>query len=399
MKKVIALVAILGFAGSIASAQVGNFKYEGDFKFHKYYNSNTTDANSDAGDKKEDQDYQANIGISFDAGQDANVQINLIKNAGANDVNFGQAYVGINSVLKLDHKFGRMFYGKAGDIVAYYGPDAWYVSDMPYTALEGWLGEWKNEKLNVNAVIGKEVDAKTAKATDVNIHGLTASYQLHELLNPTAYIYKQVTISAAGTADDTLNVYGVKGNGKFMGFDYYGEYAMSRGAKSDTVDYEGSALLLGASYNLDLLGKWTFSGEYGMGSGDEASAGKDEDFTAIASNYRPGIIWGAGTNSLSDLTTWNVGAMWNLEKYNKLTLSGKLLNFSPTEEPATYDTYGTELDLCAKWQHTENVSFKGYYAMFMADKDYMDIVNDATNDDDGTDDAAYQFGVLVNVKF
>ena len=402
MKKVIALVAILGFAGSIANAQVGNFKYDGLFEFHRYNNSNTTDADSDAGDKRENQDYRANIGINFDASDDANVQINLIKLAGGDSVDFGQAYVGVKNVLKLDHKFGRQFFGKAGDLVAYYGPDAWYVADMPYSALEGWYAEWKNEKLNVNAIFGKEnAESKTTTNGDTNIHGVNASYQLHALLNPAAYIYKKVTVNAAATDDTKLNVYGVKANGKLedLKLSYYGEYAMSRGAKTSAVDYEGSALLVGAAMDLEVAGKWTFSGEFGMGSGDEASAGKDEDFTAINSNYRPGIIYGgnAVTPGLADLTTWNLGAMWNPTFSEKLTLSGKLLNFSPTEEVTGvggYDTYGTELDLCAKWQHTENVFLKGYLAMFSYDSDYGKTLNAVNHDD-----AAYQFGLLASVKF
>ncbi|MEW5907272.1 MAG: porin [Elusimicrobiota bacterium] len=400
MKKLIAIAAVLGLASSMASAQVGNFKYDGKFEFHKFYNNNTTDANDNASDKEDDQDYRANIGINFDANDDVNVQVNLIKNAGANDVEFGQAYVSIPQVLKLDHKFGRMFYGEAGDIVAYYGPDAWYVSDMPYTALEGWNGVWKNDKMTVGAVFGKEVDAKNAENTDENVYGLTVNYPVNDMFNPTAYYYKHNTI-AAGT-DNKLNVFGVKANGKIKGVSYYAEYAMNSGEQTATVDYEGSAFIAGAAMDVELAGKWTFNAEYASGSGDDTGA-DDNDFYGVSENYRPGIIWGSGANSLGNLTTWNVGAKWNPDFQEKLTLSGKFLNFSPTEDAGlTYDTYGSELNVCAKWQHTENVGLKAYYAAFMFDKEYVDadaIIGDGVNNGNGTDDMAYQFGLLATVKF
>lgn len=410
MKKLIAIAAVLGLASSMASAQVGNFKYDGKFEFHKFYNNNTTDANDNASDKEDDQDYRANIGINFDANEDVNVQVNLIAarqivrnqagtgDATVNKVDFGQAYVSIPQVLKLDHKFGRMFYGEAGDIVAYYGPDAWYVSDMPYSALEGWNGVWKNDKMTVGAVVGKEVDAKNAENDDVNVYGLTVNYPVNDMFNPTAYYYKHNTI-AAGT-DNKLNVFGVKANGKIKGVSYYAEYAMNSGEQTATVDYEGSAFIAGAAMDVELAGKWTFNAEYAMGSGDDSGA-DDNDFYGVNTNYRPGIIWGNGVNSLSDLTTWNVGAKWTPDFQEKLTLSGKLFNFAITEDIAAqgWDTYGNELNLCAKWQHTENVSLKAYYAAFMFDKEYIDWDNDTTNNGNGTDDMAYQFGLLATVKF
>lgn len=408
MKKVIAMIAILGFAGSIANAQVGNFKYDGKFEFHKFANNNTTDADDDAGDKVNDQHHRANIGISFDAGQDAKVQVNLIKTPGANNVEFGQAYAALDNVLYVNHKFGRMFYGEQGDMVAYFGPDFWYGIDpvtdngMLYNAFEGWYGEWKKDKLTLAALIGKKADTYGDVDGDEDLVGVTANYPVNDYLNPTAYVYMQKTDNPAGTPNDKLNVMGVKATGKIadLNLNYYGEFAMNSGEQNATEDYAGNALRLGATMDVELAGKWAFNAEIARGSGDDdGTDDENNDFTAISSNYRPGIVYGGFNAGLDNLTVINVGAMYTPAKIEKLTLGAKFFNLTPTEEPAAYDAIGNELDLCANWQHTENVSLKGYYAMFMADKDYMDIVNDATNDDDGTDDAAYQFGVLVNVKF
>ena len=404
MKQIIAIAAILSFAASVASAQVKNFKYDGLLEIHKYYATNTHDYDSNADDKDNDQDYRANLGFSFDAGQDANVQINLIKPSAVKTVEFGQAYVGFNNLLGLSHKFGRMFYGTPGDMVIYYGPDAWYVSDMGYTALEGWTGDWKNDKLTITALIAKESDTKNSK-TDTDIYGVTANYSVNEYFNPAAYVYQWASSDTGlifGTVGmDRLNVMGVKANGKFMGLEYTGEYAMNSGDYINSVtltkfDYKGHAVRINAAYGFDLIGKAKISGEYLTASGDKGSSTKNENFYGIMENYRPGIIIGSANNPVANRTTWNLGANWTPEKLNKLNLEAKFYNFATTEKVTvganSYDAYGTELDIAAVWNHTENMALKGYYAITTADNKYskaMSIGNDN----------AIQIGLLASVKF
>jgi len=398
MKKVMAIAAILGFAASVASAQVKNFKYDGLLEIHKYYATNTVDANSKADDKASDNDYRANIGFNFDAGQDANVQVNLIKNAGADNVEFGQAYVGLKNLLGLNHKFGLMFYGNPGDMIIYYGPDAWYVSDMGYNALEGWTGNWKKDKLTISALIAKESDTKTNRI-DADVYGVTANYAINEYLNPTAYVYQWADNTGlyGAIGMDRLNVMGVKANGNYKGLEYAGEYAMNSGdyihkTLLTKFDYKGNAIRINAAYGFDLIGKAKISGEYLTASGTR-TATKDKNFYGIMENYRPGIIFGCTNNTVGNMTTWNLGANWTPEKLNKLNLDAKFYNFGHTETVATVDQIGNELNLVATWKHTENVAFKGYYAMFMVDS------KNSTVNFLGNDDNAMQVGLLASVKF
>jgi hypothetical protein len=98
-------------------------------------------------------------------------------------------------------------------------------------------------------------------------------------------------------------------------------------------------------------------------------------------------------NGIANLTAFNVGAKWMPTKIEKLTLGAKVYHLSPTEEPAGYDTYGNELDVTAKWQHSENLGLKAYVAYFMPNSDYADTVFA------GKDGASTLLGASLTVKF
>ena len=403
MKKIIGMFAVVAFASSMASAQLlKNFKYDGLLDVHKYYATNTHDYNSKVDDKISDQDYRANIGFNFNAGQDVNVQVNLISSSTSN-VEIGQAYVGINNLLGLNHKFGRLFYGEPGDMIMYFGPDAWYVSGMSYSAIEGWTGDWKKDKLSISALIANIIDGKGSR-TDVAVYGVTVNYPVNEYFNPTAYLYQGEDYNNAfgvgTTGMNRIDVFGVKAKGKYKGFEYAGEYAMDSGHYTilKRLDYEGRAIKLNAAYSFDLIGKAKVSGELLATTGDKNPAdSKNEDFYGLNGNYRPGIIIGSKTIPDANRITWNLGANWTPEKLNKLNLEARFYNFGTTEKVTvganSYDAYGTELDLIATWNHNENVAFKVYYAAAMSDSDYSKAVLA------GHDDNAMQIGLLASVKF
>ena len=406
MKKTIGMLAVVTFASSLASAQLlKNFKYDGLLEIHKYYATNTSDYNSKVDDKINDQNYRADIGFNFDAGQNANVRIDLIS-SGTSNIGLGQAYVGINDLLGMSHKFGRMFYGNPGDMIIYYGPDPWYANIMSYNALEGWAGDWKKDKLNISPLIAKMIDGK-GNRTDVDVYGVTANYTVNEYFNPTAYIYQGTEYNNAfGAIPPTvgmnrINILGMKADGKYMGFEYAGEYAMDTGGYTigtAKLDYRGTAIRINAAYGFDLMGKAKVSGEYLTASGDKNPAdSKDKNFYGINGNYRPGIITGSFNNPISNMTTWNLGANWTPEKLDKLNLEARFYNFGTTEKVTvganSYDAYGDELDIAATWNYNENVAFKGYYATTMADSNYSKAVLAGNND------TAIQVGLLATAKF
>ncbi|MGD9643554.1 MAG: hypothetical protein AB7V08_12535 [Elusimicrobiales bacterium] len=417
MKKVIGMLALVALVGNIANAELlKNFKYDGKIEVNAYTNSNDADMNSDVNDKTSDVDTRVQLNMGFDLSEDVNAVVSIVKNdrqygEGSQDVNtittllnVEQAYLNLKGVMGFDHKVGRQYYGNEGDLVVYYGPTAWpYMSRtiplvtiadnaMPVNALDAYTGWYKTGKWDFHAVLGKTANNNATPNVDTDLTGVVASYDLREEVKLGAYVYERKTYAL--TNDTTLDVVGVKAMGKVKGFDYGAELAKNYGRKAAGVNYTGSAFKANLAYGLDLSGKMDLTGEYVMGSGNKASADKDEDFTAISSDYRVGMMNAFNNvNGVANLTAWNVGAKWMPSAIEKLSLGAKVYHMSPTEEPAGYDTYGNELDLCAGWMHSENVGLKAYFAYFMPDSDYADTVFA------GKDDASTLLGASLTVKF
>jgi len=442
MKKLIGILALLALVNTANAELLKNFKWDGKIEVNAATTMNTLDANSKAKDTTSDVDARVQLNAGFDLTEDVNAVVSAVKcnrqygdasqtAAGAtiDAFTFEQAYLNLKGVLGIDHKVGRQYYGDEGSIVIYYGPRGWPYSrtnagaaltapgnPLSVSGVDGWTGWYKNDKLAIHAIVAKIANSNNPAAaaartadTDTNLAGVVGKYDLMEILNLGAYIYEQ-KMAKASDADSTLDVVGVKGNGKFMGFDYYGEVAKNYGAYhtgTSTQTYTGTAFIVGAKYGLDLIGKWTFMGEMGVGSGDKASVKKNETFTGVNTDYRPGIVFGGveGNNGLGNLTTWNLGANWNTPMFEKLTLGGKLYHFSYTEKvsktiagPTTFttDTIGNELDLTASWQHSENVNLTGYYGAFMPTGKYTKYVLGSAT---AKNDMATVFGAALNVKF
>lgn len=436
MKKVIAMLALIALTGNIASAELlKNFKYDGKIEVNTYQVKNA-DYNDDATDKRNNTDPRVQVNMGFDLNEDVSAVASIVKEnrqygTGSEDANdiqnnmqFEQAYLNLKGVFGLDHKLGRQYYGEEGDLNIYYGPYGWpYINNNnlnspDVAALDGWSSVYNYGKWNFGAVLAKQANANVGEDQDTDIFGVTAKYDLMEDLKLGGYVYRmnhQVgTTAGPSTHLDTL---GVKAMGKFMGIEYNGEIAKNMGLYNETLeadglltgagnttgDFSGMAFKANAKYGIDLMGKLSFMGEYAMGTGDDDTTDdKVEAFADLNSDYRPGVIWGGsfltgglGGNGVSNLTTYNLGAMWNPSKIEKLTVGAKYFHFEPTEAPAAYDVYGNELDLCANWKHSENVGVKAYYAMFMPDSDYAVAVNGAG----AKDDATSVLGAAFTVKF
>lgn len=429
MKKVIAILALISLTGNIASAELlKNFKAGGSIEVNGYQVQNA-DYNDGANDKINDTESRVTINASFDLNEDVSANVTAIK-AGANydgsanntaagdtiDIfRFYETNIVLKGVFGFDHKLGKQFYGEQGDLVVYYGPQGWpYTINLALTgtnSLDGWTGWYETGKWNLQGVYGKDTDTTgAAPDTDQDLTGIVAKYDMSDDMKLGGYLYQYNTQGGAAP-HDRLQVLGVKANGMLSGFNYKAEVAKNMGRNNGTAvntpyagaltdnSYEGMAFLANASYEMDMAGKLTLMAEYGMGTGDDnATDDKVEAFYGIQSDYRPGLLWGgygltgvAGFAGLTNLTTWNVGAKWNPSSVEKLTLKAKLFNFSPTEDAGlAYDTYGMEFDVCANWQHSENVGVKAYYAMFMPESKYSGAA---------TDDSTTMLGAAFNVKF
>jgi hypothetical protein len=427
------MLALIALVGNIANAELlKNFKYDGKIEVNAFQVKDT-DYNKNAADKTNDVDTRVQINAGFDLTEDVDAVVSIVKNneqygdAGrGEDANtimdnmfFEQAYLNLKGVLGFDHKLGRQYYGNEGDLIVYYGPQGWpYTSAMNRNAIDGYTGWYKTGKWDFHGILAKDADTNLVGDNDEDIFGLNAKYDLMEEVKLTGYFYRyneQSGTAFAGPADH-LDTFGVKAMGVFKGFEYNAEVAKNMGKNNRLInnvggaatnDYTGMAFLANAKYGMDLAGKITFMGEFAMGSGDDNVAATDDEaasFYSPNSDYRPGILWGGshlsviGGAGLSNLTTFNLGAMWNPSNAEKLTLGAKYFNFSPTEKltgtAKSYDTYGNEFDLCANWQHNESVGLKAYYAMFMPDKDYAQR-NSLTASDDSTE----ILGAAFSVKF
>lgn len=432
MNKVMGIIALLALTGNIASAELlKNFKYDGKIEVNAYQSSNQ-DWNSNVADGKyNDVDTRVQLNMGFDLNEDVNAVVSIVKNdrqygngsqnaTGATGIldliKFEQAYLNLKGVLGFDHKLGRQYYGNEGSMVIYYGPTGMpYQVSLPVSAIDGYTGWYKTGKWDIHGILAKvnNVNDTAAPITadqDVDVFGVNAKYDLREEAKLGAYVYQKNTQagSIAGP-NDHLQVIGVTAEGKVSGIEYGAEFAKNMGRTNEAItgnsmipnnttgDYAGYAFKANAKYGIDLAGKLDFMGEFAMGSGDDdLTNDEDASFQAINSDYRPGLMFGYyGMNGLSNLTTWNVGAMWAPSKVEKLTLGAKFYNFSPTEAPAAYDTIGNELDLCANWKHSENVGLKAYFAYFMPNSDYAVAQNGAG----AKDDAETLLGAAFTVKF
>lgn len=397
MKKVIGILALLALTGNIASAELlKNMKWTGGAEI-----KNATGQKSVVAGKADWSNTfsRFTLGANFDLNDDINAQVTAVKSdfrkygdaAGSQSVDnitanvlFTEAYVGLKNVLYINHKIGRQYYGKAGDMVIYYGPTFGAnngVANFSVSAIDGWYGEWMKNKWTVTGLAAKRNENSTTNPKDVNLYGVTGKYDYSEEVKGSAYFYQSDDRNDATFRHDILQVAGVKAEGKFEGIGYGVEYAMNTGKDKQVatpIDYKGTALKVNLDYALDAkeIGKFHFMGEYGMGSGDETgSADENGEFQGISQNYQPGMIFGTygvgqTMNGIGNLTVMNAGVKYMPKQIEKLSFGAKYFTFAPTEEPVGYDTYGNELDLCAHWMHSENVGLKASYAMFMPEKDF-----------------------------
>ncbi len=433
MKKLIAILALLALTGNIASAELlKNFKYDGKVEVNAYQVRNM-DYNDGAKDKENDTNTRVQVNMGFDLNEDADAVVSIVKSDrqygdGSQDVNtittlldVEQAYLNLKGVFGMDHKLGRQYYGNEGDLMIYYGPQGmpynyggWSANGLGVTGLDGWSSGYSWDKLHLGFLLAKDTNDNVATPdSDEDVAGITAKYNMSDDMTLGAYVYQNNTQAGnVAGSNDRLQAIGVKADGMVKGFKYHAEFAKNMGKNNNNVsalgaagmnDYSGMGFLANASYEMDLKGKLVLKGEYAYGSGDDNTTDDDvEAFYSIQSDYRPGLIWGGnfitgvpGGAGISNLTTWNIGAMWTPASQEKLTLKASLLNFSPTEDTLNgvsigYDTYGMEFDLCANWQHSENVGVKAYYAMFMPESDYSGAA---------TDDTLSLVGAAFNVKF
>lgn len=418
MKKLLgAALSLALVCGGMAPAQaelLKNLKLGGEVEVHAVKSNNLTDANDKAIDKDGRAHTRAIVYGTFDLNDDASAKVSLYKtnrdfgdNAGAAEtvqdnsatagdtgvlskVWVGEANMTLKGVFGLDHMLGRQYYGNAGDLLVYYGPSrSPSIRTLPVTgvdALTAW-GKWGDgDHMHGNVIIGKLTNtgyaAPTAE-TDTDLRGVELTCTKMEKAKLELRVLNTVT-RTAGAGDDSLLFVSPRVSGKVEGIGYSAQYVMNSGESAvgcapGKCKASGTAYLVGADYSLDFMGKLKLMAEFGSGSGDSVGTDtKDKAVRFVASDYRPGAIYGGnggvlglglGGAGLTNLTTYNVGVWHDTEWNSKLGWGLKYYDFSQTKDvSATLKKHlGTEIDLDATWKHSDMVRISAGVGQFALD--------------------------------
>jgi hypothetical protein len=406
MKKLVSILTAVAILTSVASAQIlKNFKLDGSSLEINAYNLNNADFDKNQPDKTGDVDTRLILNMSFDLNDDANAVVTLVKNNRQwgttpsetlndlqNNINVEQAYINLKGVLGMDHKVGRQFYGNPGDLVIYYGPKMWpyQVNIGNVDAIDAWVGMYNYKDWAFTGIMGKE--ARNNNNLGTNLSGIDIKKKI-DRFNLNAYYYYRVDNTAAPA--DKLGLYGFRANwdcNYLEGLNLGLEYNHNAGSDDSYNKYKGYAYKINAGYTTDkVAGKLGLNAEYAYLSGQDSS-NDIKVYNSIADDYRPGIIFsGFGTTLAGNgAKIINLGVNWTPSKFEKLNLALNSYNFKEAEKSLTSDTLGNEYDIVATWKHSDNVSLKGYYAMFKPEKD---------NVSGNTDDMYTALGAAFVVKF
>ncbi|MDX6768311.1 MAG: hypothetical protein SF051_02180 [Elusimicrobiota bacterium] len=380
------------------------------------------------------------VSADWDLLDDVHARITLVKGVPTNERVYGggaesldnvtartlvqEAHVKIDKLMGLfDTTIGRQFYGEAGDLIAYYGPRDNY--GLTVAALDAFRFDWKGEHMMVTGLAGRMSDTNNLAAAgnaaaSVDVRGLIASCNQHEMVKPTVYLYNQLTHAGGSLGNNTptvntgangkntnLYVIGAKAKITAGGLNAHVEFAknfgddrttyISNALGPNTGRYTGYAILGKLGYKADVQDVAAFNpwGEFGMGSGDAnfAHAGNG-NFQSIATDYRPGGIYGrfdngatqalasgittggtsigAASNGLSNRVIWGAGIKATPAAINKLTAGLAYYRYAfhraaPTAAHSLKPSrnIGSEVDVTAEWKHSDNVGINVTLGSFL----------------------------------
>ncbi|MBI3550386.1 MAG: hypothetical protein HY078_15200 [Elusimicrobia bacterium] len=347
-------------------------------------------------------------------------------NGVANRVYVDEANFKIDKVFgRFDSTFGRQYYGDPGDLIIYYGPTStigFYSSSIDALRVDT-ANDWVMFSGIAGKTSGQPVTAAGTNA-DVDVRGFNVGVK-NLPVKTNVFVWNQVSHgignlgtppnpAAASGVNDNLWVYGLKLKGEAMGGWLSATVASNAGSNrtgltaaaaaaptANSSNYIGKALLVDAGYKADINGVGGFTPwlNFGWGTGRSSTIeGRNEGFTSINSDYRPGVIYGrfsgagplgatssvamlapggvvANSPGLNNKVIWGVGLKANPAALNKLTAGLSYWDFR--FQRATSGTFvggppalgnkhiGSELDLQFDWKHSDNVMFDVGMAHFM----------------------------------
>jgi len=410
MKKMLGLALALAISSSAIAANaeiLKNLKTKGEINVLGVMDQNVTDLQSDRADDFRHTRAMINYGVMFDLLDDLHANITLIKcnrsyGQAAEDLNTIQSSVFVHEAnIQLDKvaenfnlKIGRQFYGNHDDLVIYYGPTAVLQEGYAAASLDAVRVDLANSEKHTAHLIWAKVNEPGPNATDngTSLIGIRDDYKMSDDMTLGGYVYnRRIGNVNYGQNSDNLYVFGVKAIGKFMGFGYnleaVGNAGKGAAAATESPAYKGYAYTGKVNYKIDSeFGGFNPRAMYAYGSGDSqglngvANKAKNTTFTAINSDFRPGLIFGmsdlAGANfgnvyglngtyynqgSLANLTVLNIGLDYMPKFSEKLSFLVDFYNFKINKDctGAVGDdkTIGSELDLNVNYKFAENVSF------------------------------------------
>lgn len=354
------------------------------------------------------------------------------------DTFVNEAWFKIDKLMgHVDATVGRQFYGEPGDLIAFWGAKNSY--GLPVTAIDAFRADASNDWMNFTGLAGRWIQAGAGagftRSDAIDVRGIDIAWKMLPVKVNT-FIWNRVDQSAVANPlgqaptqanatglNDFLWVYGLKVKGEAMGGWVQATAAanngqnrlggaagcVAAGCPAQSRNYIGKALLFDAGYKLDVndIAAFTPWLNWGWGSGDrEDRSAQNTGFQSIASDYRPGVIYGrfasgVGANGLGSgiygdgptfaadfdgnvnsaqagLTNriiWGFGLKTTPAALNKLTASAAYWDFS--FQRATHRVadgfvnrangnrhLGSEIDFQLDWAHSENVMLSGGWATF-----------------------------------
>lgn len=326
----------------------------------------------------------------------------------------------------FDTTVGRQYYGTPGDLVIYFGPKD--VHGLFVTAIDAARFEAECDMMSFSGMAGTTASgaaatglagAANASNNNTQVRGFDIMWKNLPVRAHT-FVWNQVTqaagglgvapVNAAGGAtgmNDFLYVYGVKLRGEAMGGWFNLDLAKNSGQDRTTLagaadgfsaasgNYIGTAMLLDVGYNAEIanVGGFTPWANFGWGSGRSSNGEEsNENFTAIAPDYRPGVInrrfngagainlganapgGGVGTVGLGNRVVWGLGLNYTPAKWDRMTAGVSLWDYrfqrntitgpGATLLAAGNKHIGSEFGLTAEWRHSENVTLGAGWASF-----------------------------------
>ena len=411
MNKLIALIAVLGFAGSAHAADGADFSHSGDFRL-RYVNNMNADMSDTTTADDADQNWEQILrwGTDVRAGEKLTGHFTLVhdgnwgENAGTDQ--YPNTTTGTENILFVNEAYATwmlsdawmMRFGRGSFTMA----DGRLVSANEYEAVQkafdGVLATWDQEmaRMSFFAVQGANFTEPNAQA---NFFGVSADFKTLPDFMKTANLHvlqiKQDD-SAAATVNKESNMrVGAVVTGDVAGLDWRVNYEMESGTITTTAenDISTSMMEVELGYTMAEMMNSRLHVGYHMDSGNSASTtpGDREMYDGFHydTHNNAGLMdvleWG-------NLTYLTVG--FSMSPTDDITVAADYYMFTQTEKDgatngnatitgatldADEDDLGTELDLTVTKKYTNNFNISGSYRMFTPGDEFGTAMEDSYN--------------------